>query len=98
MSSVGGKWTLASECRVGLIVFPQVRNPLMLNCRNCKCQIENRLAHQSYYDLENTLVLDGPGNDTQHKVRMLGPLCDACLADWHASRARPMDSQVVATP
>ncbi len=58
----------------------------MLSCRKCKCQIENRLAHQSYYDLEQAIASETPPARLQHKVRMLGPLCDACLAEWRAAR------------
>ncbi len=58
----------------------------MLSCRKCKCQIENRLAHQSYYDLEQAIASEIPPARLQHKVRMLGPLCDACLAEWRAAR------------
>jgi hypothetical protein len=58
----------------------------MLNCRKCKCQIENRVAHQSYYDLESAIAAETPAGRLQHRVRMLGPLCDACLSDWRLSR------------
>lgn len=58
----------------------------MLSCRKCKCQIENRLAHQSYYDLEQAIAAQTPAARLQHKVRMLGPLCDACLAAWRTAR------------
>ena len=66
----------------------------MLSCRKCKCQIENRLAHQSYYDLEQAIAAETPPARLQHKVRMLGPLCDACLADWRASRETQGQPQV----
>ena len=43
-------------------------------------------AASAYYDLEQAIASEIPPARLQHKVRMLGPLCDACLAEWRAAR------------
>lgn len=70
----------------------------MLNCRKCKSPIENRLAHQSYYDLEQALAAEVPATRIQHKVRILGPLCDVCLSEWLTNRLAQSEVEEVAVP
>ena len=54
----------------------------MLACKRCRHELDERIAQQSFLEMEATLlVLRSPIQAHRHAMKK-GPLCDSCLACW----------------